>query len=654
MSNFKELGLDAEILKAVLDLGFENPTPIQEQAIPVLLGGVNDFVGLAQTGTGKTAAFGLPIVNLVDFGSRDTQALIICPTRELCLQITRDLTNFCKYKSGANIVAIYGGASMENQVRDINRGAQIIVATPGRMVDMINRGKVRLKNVAVVVLDEADEMLNMGFKEDLDTILSQTPETKKTWLFSATMQNEVARIARTYMTNPTEVTVGKQNQGAENIQHQYFVVHARDKYLALKRVVDFNPDIFGIVFCRTRSETQDVADKLIKDGYNADCLHGDLSQAQRDMVMKRYRSRSLQLLVATDVAARGIDVNDVTHVINYQLPDDVENYTHRSGRTARAGKSGVSIAIINMKEAYRIREIERQINKKFEQVKVPNAMEVCEKQLIHLVQNIKQIEVKESAIESYLPAAYEMLADLSKEEIIKRMVSVEFNRFLEYYKNAPDLNSDSKTSRDERTKRMDNATPTGRFFLNLGEMDGLSKFDLMDFIRDVTKFNKSQIGKVDLKHTFSFFEVDAQDAPMVLEAFKDQKYNGRAVRVEVSEGSGGSGRSGGRSEGRGEGRGGERRSEGRRDFGRRDGGSNRDANGNRRRSEGSGFGGERRSDSRSSSEGSGFGGERRSESRGGSSEGRGERRSEPRSFDKPAGGAGFGAPSGEKRKRKSW
>ncbi|MES2838164.1 MAG: DEAD/DEAH box helicase [Bacteroidota bacterium] len=652
MSNFQELGLDNEIVKAVLDLGFENPTPIQEKAIPVLLTGANDFVGLAQTGTGKTAAFGLPIINIVDFSSRDTQALIICPTRELCLQITRDITNFCKYKSGANTVAIYGGASMENQVRDINRGAQIIVATPGRMVDMINRGKVRLKNISVVVLDEADEMLNMGFKEDLDTILSQTPETKKTWLFSATMQNEVARIARTYMTDPTEVTVGKQNQGAENIEHQYFVVHARDKYLALKRVVDFNPDIFGIVFCRTRSETQDVADKLIKDGYNADCLHGDLSQAQRDMVMKRYRSRSLQLLVATDVAARGIDVNDVTHVINYQLPDDVENYTHRSGRTARAGKSGVSIAIINMKEAYRIREIERQINKKFEQVKVPNAMEVCEKQLIHLVQNIKEIEVKESAIESYLPAAYEMLADLSKEEIIKRMVSVEFNRFLEYYKNAPDLNSDSKTSRDERIKRTDNATPTGRFFLNLGEMDGLSKFDLMDFIRDVTKFNKSQIGKVDLKHTFSFFEVDAQDAPMVLEAFKDQKYNGRAVRVEVSEGSGGSGRSegrGGRSEGRGEGRGGERRSEGRRDFGRREGGSNRDANGNRKRAEGSGFGGERRS----SSEGSGFGGERRSESRGGSSEGRGERRSEPRSFDRPA-GTNSSAPSGEKRKRKSW
>ena len=365
MSNrFEELGIEQRIVKAITELGFENPTPIQEETIPVLLSGKKDLVGLAQTGTGKTAAFGLPMAQLVDFNSRNTQALIICPTRELCLQITRDLQSYVKYIDGAHIVAIYGGASLEMQSRELSRGAQIIVATPGRMVDMINRRKVKLANISMVVLDEADEMLNMGFKEDLDSILSETPPDKNTWLFSATMQNEVARIAKNYMKDPYEVTVGKQNQGADNIEHRYYIVHAKDKYAALKRIADYNPEIFGIVFCRTRIETQQIAEQLIKDGYNADSLHGDLSQQQRDQVMARYRSKTLQMLVATDVAARGIDVNNITHVINYNLPDDIENYTHRSGRTARAGKSGVSIVIINMKEVGKIRMIERQIGKK--------------------------------------------------------------------------------------------------------------------------------------------------------------------------------------------------------------------------------------------------------------------------------------------------
>jgi len=543
MTTFKELGLDEEILKAITDLGFETPTPIQAEAIPVLLAKPQDLVGLAQTGTGKTAAFGLPICNMIDFNNSNPEALIICPTRELCMQITRDLQNFTKYKSGSNVVAIYGGASMENQVRDMRRGVNIIVATPGRMVDMIERRRVNLENIKFVVLDEADEMLNMGFKEDLDSILSKTPDEKFTWLFSATMPNEVRRIAKNYMEKPFEVTVGRENSSADNIEHQYYMVQGRDRYLALKRVVDYYPEVFGIVFCRTKAETQDIAEKLIKDGYNADALHGDLSQAQRDYVMNRYRNRHLQILVATDVAARGIDVDSVTHVINFNLPDDVESYTHRSGRTARAGKSGISLAIITSKEMGRIREIERNISKRFTLKQVPNGEEVCEKQLFHLVKTIHDAEINEEGIVDYLPPITEMLKDLSKEELIKKMVSTDFNRFLEYYRDAPDLNTGGAVrSRDTGDGRNDRGEVTGRFFINIGEMDGLDKMELRDFVVHCTNIDKNDVGRIDVKNTFSFFEVEPRLVPQVVEAFKaNQHYNQRRVRIEASNGMGGGG-----------------------------------------------------------------------------------------------------------------
>jgi len=537
MNKFEALGLNNVIVKAVTELGFETPTPIQEKVIPALLKGNTDLVALAQTGTGKTAAFGLPLISMIDFTSKDTQAVIMCPTRELCMQITRDIQSYTKYINGAYTVAIYGGASIDNQTRDIKRGAQIVVATPGRMVDMIDRRRVNLSNVKFAVLDEADEMLNMGFKEDLDTILSQTPEEKNTWLFSATMPNEVLRISKNYMENPVEITAGIKNSGNDNIEHIYYVVQARDKYAALKRIADSNPDIFAIVFCRTRIETQEVADALIKDGYGADSLHGDLSQQQRDQVMKRYRSRSLQMLVATDVAARGIDVNDVTHVINYNLPDEIENYTHRSGRTARAGKKGVSIAIINMKEVGKIKVIERIIKQKFTQATIPTGFEACEKQLFSLVKKIHNVEVNEAAIEKYMPKIYDELKDLSKEEIIKRFVSTEFNRFLDYYKNAPDLNAGA-----QRGERGGSSTPgITKLFINLGEMDKLNRSTLKEYISEVAGISQEDITYVDVKGSFSFFEVKSEVVDAVNTLFKNQRYNNRTVRIE-SRGSDNGGR----------------------------------------------------------------------------------------------------------------
>lgn len=533
MNKFEALGLNNSIVKAVTELGFETPTPIQEKTIPALLTGNSDLVALAQTGTGKTAGFGLPLISLVDFTSRDTQAVVLCPTRELCMQITRDLQSYTKYINGANIVAIYGGASIDNQTREIKRGAQIVVATPGRMNDMIDRRRVNLSNVRYVVLDEADEMLNMGFKEDLDTILSQTPEEKNTWLFSATMPDEVLRISKNYMINPIEITTGTKNSGNDNIEHVYYIVHARDKYAALKRIADSNPDIFAIVFCRTRVETQEISDALIKDGYGADALHGDLSQSQRDHVMKRYRSRSLQMLVATDVAARGIDVNDVTHVINYNLPDEIENYTHRSGRTARAGKQGVSIAIINMKEVGKIKVIERIIKKKFTQGKLPTGFEVCEKQLFSLVHKIHNVEVNEVAIGAYMSKIYDELKDLTKEDIIKRFVSTEFNRFLEYYKNAPDLNA--STSRD----RERSAPGITKLFINLGELDSLNRSSMKEYISEVSGVSLEAIVNVEVKSSFSFIEVKSEEAENITSAFKNSRYNNRTVRVESRGDSGG-------------------------------------------------------------------------------------------------------------------
>ncbi|MBA3971197.1 MAG: DEAD/DEAH box helicase [Bacteroidetes bacterium] len=592
MNKFEALGFNNAIVKAVTELGFESPTPIQEKVIPVLLAGNTDLVALAQTGTGKTAAFGLPLTHLIDFTSRDTQAVIICPTRELCMQITRDLQSYTKYIDGANIVAVYGGASIDNQSRDIKKGAQIVVATPGRLCDMIDRRRVNFSNVRFAVLDEADEMLNMGFKEDLDTILSQTPEEKNTWLFSATMPDEVLRISKNYMEKPVEITAGTKNSGNDNIEHIYYCVQARDKYAALKRIADSNPDIFAIVFCRTRIETQEIADALIKDGYGADSLHGDLSQQQRDHVMKRYRSRSLQMLVATDVAARGIDVNDVTHVINYNLPDEIENYTHRSGRTARAGKKGVSICIINMKEVGKIRIIERIIKKKFIQGTIPTGFEACEKQLFSLVKKIHNVEVNESAIEAYLPSIYDELKDLTREDIIKRFVSTEFNRFLDYYKNAPDLNAN--TSRDR--ERSSSTPGVTKLFINLGELDSLDSTTMKEYISEVSGVDAALIVSVEVKSSFSFIEVKTEAAEIIQGTFKTARYNNRNVRIE----------SRGASEGRSSG-------------GGYEGGGNRRSFGGGERK--GGYGGGNRSDRGGYKGGSGksYGGDRDRSSRGGSS-----------------------------------
>ena len=580
MNPFIELGIRHDIVNAISELGFENPTPIQEQSIPVLLTGSNDFVGLAQTGTGKTAAFGLPLLELLDFEENYPQALILCPTRELCLQITNDLNNYSKKMNNVHVVAVYGGASISDQLRQIRRGVQIVVATPGRMLDIINRKAIDFSKVKYVVLDEADEMLNMGFQEDIDSILSTTPEEKKTWLFSATMPSEVRRIAKKYMTDPFELTMGEKNTGNVNIEHEYYIVRARDKYAAFKRIVDFNPDIFGIVFCRNKIETQDIAEALIKDGYNADSLHGDLSQQQRDKVMKRYRERSLQLLIATDVAARGIDVNDVTHVINYSLPDEVENYTHRSGRTARAGKTGVSISIINAKELGKIRQIERGLGKRFVKAEIPTGFDVCEKQLFSIVHKVHNVQVNEQQIEQYIPRIMEEFKDMSKEEFIKRFASIEFNRFLEYYKNAPDLNASIEEGRrPERGERSDDRSDRGngmrseytRLFINLGSVDEFNRGDLLGYICNQSKISGRTVGKIDVKGVYSFFEVQPGDVEKVTAAFKDAEFKGRPVRIELS----GEGTSDSRSGGSGGG------------YPRREGGYNRERSGGDRREGGS-------------------------------------------------------------------
>ena len=600
---FIELGIRHDIVNAISELGFTAPTPIQEASIPVLLSGSNDFVGLAQTGTGKTAAFGLPLLELIDFEENHPQALVLCPTRELCLQIASDLKNYAKNLPNVNVVAVYGGTSIMDQLRSIKRGVQIVVATPGRMLDIIGRKAIDFSDIRYVVLDEADEMLNMGFQDDIDEILSTTPPEKKTWLFSATMPAEVRRIAKKYMTDPHELTMGKQNTGNVNIEHEYYVVRARDKYAAFKRIVDFNPDIFGIVFCRTKIETQEIAEALIKDGYNADSLHGDLSQQQRDKVMKRYRERSLQLLIATDVAARGIDVNDVTHVINYSLPDEIENYTHRSGRTARAGKTGVSIAIINSKELGKIRQIERVIGKAFVKAEVPNGFDVCEKQLFSLIHKVHNVTVNESQIEQYIPRIMDEFADLSKEDLIKRFASLEFNRFLDYYKNAPDLNApeearfrDRDGATGERFVRGNNGEFT-RLFINLGSVDGFGRGEMLGYICNNTGIVGRTVGKIDVKGVYSFFEVANADKDTVMNAFKSIQYKGRDVRIEISgddrpEGGrsgggyqrregGGGGFRGNRREG-GNGGGGYQRREGGAGGDRSNGGGFRDFSGKRR------------------------------------------------------------------------
>jgi ATP-dependent RNA helicase DeaD len=542
MKSFESLGLSRGLVESVLQIGFEIPTPIQEKAIPVLLKGNRDFVGLAQTGTGKTAAFGLPLLELVDDNSRDTQALVLAPTRELGLQITSDLENFSEKFKKFNIVAVYGGSSISEQIRKVKKGAQIIVATPGRLIDLIDRKAINLGSIQYVVLDEADEMLNMGFKEDLDKILSFTPDTKNTWLFSATMPREVKSIMKNYMSDPFELTVGEQNVGNVNIEHTYVMVQEKDKYPALKRILDYNPEIFGLIFCRTRIDTQRIAEMLMKDGYNADALHGDLTQQQRDRVMMKFRQRSLQILVATDVAARGIDVEDITHVIHMNIPDEMEFYTHRSGRTARAGKKGISIAMISKRELGRVKQLEKTLKSTFKRMTVPTGPEVCQKQLLALMHKVREVKVNEAEIGEFLPAVYEELKDVTKQELIKRFASIEFNRFLDYYRNAPDLNQDERRSMGGSDGDRD-AISGSRFFINLGKMDGLEKGDLLAFIDDACGVDGKSIGRIELKGAYSFFEVEKEKADAILRGFKGVEYKGRQVRVEVTEQRGPSSRS---------------------------------------------------------------------------------------------------------------
>lgn len=523
-------------------MGFEIPMPVQQEVIPFLLQDTRDLVALAHTGTGKTAAYGIPIIQQIDPHSSKTQALVLAPTRELCLQITDDLTRLARHIENMNIVAIYGGANIFTQIKQVGAGAQIVVATPGRMLDMLKRKKVNVSAINWLVLDEADEMLDMGFKDDLNAILSGTPEQKKVLLFSATMPREIEALARSYMKAPREITVGSKNMGAENIQHQYYVVHAKERYAALKRIADYYPDIYAIIFCRTKIETQDVADSLIKDGYNADALHGDLSQAQRDSVMNRFRTKSLQMLVATDVAARGIDVTNLTHIINYNLPDDIENYTHRSGRTGRAGKSGISIVIVGLKESFRIKQIEKQIGKKFEQVRIPTGIEVCQKQLLHLIEKVKNTEIQHQEIGVFLPAVYEQLKGISKEEIIQKFVSAEFNRFLSYYRNATDINVETKrdNSKTVSGSKKTSGLRTGdgssvRLFINLGQMEKFNERKLKTYLLETANIPNLRISNVEVTRSCSFFEIDSQPAEFLMAKLKKEKYQDRRVQVEYAD-----------------------------------------------------------------------------------------------------------------------
>ncbi len=524
---FKELNLKDDILSAVEELGFEQPMPVQAEVIPFMLNQKTDLVALAQTGTGKTAAFGLPVLNMIDASHSKVQALVLAPTRELCIQISNDLKNFAKNQHGMRIVPVYGGEDIRTQLRQLDTAPQIVVATPGRLIDLIERGKIELGGIDFLVLDEADEMLNMGFKEDIETILKRTPETRRTMLFSATMPKEIAHIASRYMKNFEEITVGTKNSGAENVEHIYYVSQAKQRYMVLKRIVDLNPDIYGIVFCRTRQETKEVAEKLMHDGYNADALHGDLSQAQRDTVMQKFRIRNIQLLVATDVAARGLDVSDLTHVINYNLPDDVEIYTHRSGRTGRANKKGVSVSIIHSKEKFKIKDIERMLHKQFEQQLIPNGLEVCKKQLFFMIDRMENVEVNEDQIQPYMPQIMKQLEYLSKEEILKRFVSLEFNRFLDYYKDAEDLNlhenSRDRADRRERPERDDRGKKTGgkriRLKMNIGDREGIDPKRFLGIINDVTGDKSINIGSIEVTNKFTFFDVFEDQVEKVVLAF---------------------------------------------------------------------------------------------------------------------------------------
>ncbi len=549
MSKFADLGLKEPINKALVDLGYESPTVIQEKAIPQILSSSEDLKAFAQTGTGKTAAFSLPIVELADDKDKTSQAIILSPTRELAVQIGKNIEDFSKYLPDLKVATVYGGANIEQQIKQLKRGAQIVVGTPGRTVDLIRRRALKLGNIKWLVLDEADEMLNMGFKDELDKVLEATPDTKQTLLFSATFPREVEAIAKNYMNNPVEVTSGQKNQGSDNVTHQYYLVSERSRYPALKRIADINPDIYAIVFCRTRRETQEVADKLIQDGYNADSLHGDLSQAQRDSVMDKFRKKNIQMLVATDVAARGLDVDNLTHVINHKLPDQIENYNHRSGRTGRAGNKGISVVLVNRKERGKLNPIERILKKKFIETSIPTGKEICEKQLFHLIDKIENSEVNTSEIDTYLPNIYDKLKDFSREELIQKFVSLEFNSFLSYYENAPDLNNMASNDRGERGRgrsgRMASEDMT-RFFINLGRKDRLNPAKLMGLINEQGINNKVEIGAIDILDTFSFFEIDKNFESDTLDAFSanSPEFNGRRVNIEITktERKGGGGR----------------------------------------------------------------------------------------------------------------
>lgn len=579
MKTFEELGIKPSILKAISELGYEQPMSVQEEVIPFLLGEENDVIALAQTGTGKTAAFGLPIIQKIDISKSQPQALVLCPTRELCLQIADDLNDYSKYIEDLKVLPVYGGSSIESQIKTLRRGVHIVVATPGRLIDLMNRKCVNLSAVSNVIMDEADEMLNMGFTESIDEILAGVPKDRNTLLFSATMPSEIARITNKYMKNPREITIGNKNESTANVKHFYYMVNAKDKYLTLKRIADFYPNIYGIVFCRTKIETQEIADKLIHDGYSAEALHGDLSQQQRDYVMNKFRIGNVKLLVATDVAARGLDVSDLTHVINYSLPDDVESYTHRSGRTGRAGKTGISIAIVHIKEKGKIKQIERSINKTFIAAKMPLGKEICEKQVFHFIDKIEKVKVDEKEIETLLPSVYRKLEWLDKEDLIKRMVALEFDRLIGYYKDATDIKTvEEGDKKDRKTgdRGLQAAEPGfTKIYIGIGRMDGINPKNLLDLVNDYVD-GRVQIGRIDFFTRYSLFDVEEASSKKVVSALRELDFLGRNVKVDfateeqIARGSKEKGESENR--GRGGDRGRPRSSEGSsRNYGKKDG-----------------------------------------------------------------------------------
>ncbi len=546
MANFEELGLEERLLKAVAELGFTQPTTIQEKAIPVLLQGTKDFIGLAQTGTGKTAAFGLPLLQLIEAADRYPQALIVCPTRELCIQIVKEIELFKKYSSNLNLVAVYGGTSISMQIRDVKRGAQIIVATPGRLIDLIERKAINLEQIKYVVLDEADEMLNMGFQDDIEFILKNTPKKDSIWLFSATMPPEIRRVSKRYMSEPLEITVGKLNTSNKSIDHQYYVTQAQHRYETLKRLIDFNPGIYGIIFTRTKADAQNIAERLTREGYDIDALHGDLTQGQRDKVMGQFRDKTLQLLIATDVAARGIDVQGITHIINYELPDDMEVYTHRSGRTGRAGNTGIAISIVHSRELYRLKQIEKIAQSPFHKLEIPTGKDVCRKQFFHFMDKLLQTDISHGDYETYLPMLKEKFEEISKEEVLKRVAALEYGRFLNYYANAEDLNARSNVrepssqGRGRETRGSDDRKGNTRkeysgnykrLFVNLGTKDGFYKASFLQFILDMSDLRKEVLGKVDMKEMNSWIEVESGAANQMMSAMDGKNYKGRRIRM---------------------------------------------------------------------------------------------------------------------------